>query len=106
MMMVADDASKVLVLDEGKEPKYSDNFKISISEGSFTIEFGRALPPDASDNNKDDVNIKVVSKIVISDERVHKLFMGIGLSMIKYEKEFHKELFPKRPKAAEKETKK
>lgn len=79
--------------EELHEPRYADTFRIKVSEGSFEIAFGRTNPPDG-----DQVKVNVVSKVVLSDEKMYRFVLSLVRSMMDYEEQYSKRLFADEPK--------
>lgn len=75
--------------DEVKEPKFSNAIRIGMTEGSFEITFGRGTPID-----DDQVQIDVVSKVIIPENRAATFLLSLYRAIKEYEKKFGRELFP------------
>lgn len=80
--------------EEIKEPRFANTVRIGMTDGSFELSFGRGTPI-----NNEQIQIDVVSKIIMPDSRVVDFILNLFQAIEEYEKEYGKEIIPRKPES-------
>jgi len=85
------DGANINVIDNIEDYSEVDTFRIGYSDDSFFFDFGCGKPLDS--NN---IEVNVLSKIVISESKMLGFLVSALQSIIKYEQDHGKTIIPKK----------